>query len=108
MTVSVAVAALAAAAGCATTQTSESTTAALPPKYTVFMRVVGFGPLPPLTSPVTLRLCYDNDRQGLVTVRALDGQPAADPSLTTALQQAWAWRSWSSAGQPAGISCWRE
>ena len=75
--------------------------------YTVFMRVTGFGPLPSLASPVTLRLCYDNDRQGLVTVRALDGEPAVDPSLAAALRQ-WAWRSWSSAGQPAGVSCWRE
>jgi hypothetical protein len=99
---------LLAVAGCATTHHSAASTAgALPPMYTVFMRVVGFGALPPLETPVTLRLCFDNDRQALVTVRALAGEPAADPLLVRALQQ-WAWRSVSSAGQPAGVSCWRE
>jgi hypothetical protein len=95
-------------AGCATTHhPATSTAGALPPMYTVFMRVVGAGGLPPLAAPVTLRLCFDNDRQALVTVRALDGEPAADPSLTSALQQ-WSWRSVSSAGVPGGVSCWRE
>ena len=93
--------------GCVTTRAAISVEGALPPMYTVFMRVIGFGPLPPMAAPVTLRLCFDNERQALVTVRARDGEPPVDPSLASALQQ-WVWRSASSAGQPAGVSCWHE
>ena len=55
--------------------TERSTTAgALSPMYTVFMRVVGAGSCQPLDKPLTLKLCFDNDRQALVTVRALEGE----------------------------------